>query len=362
MRQPFAFTGTGQTFAPIWLKNVLLRILTLNFYYPWARANTLRYQYAHTEFGGSPFEFLGTGRQFFRGYIITFGVLGVLGGIAFLTATSLVGLMPDTVANKDSLQWAIASYLLVLFLLPLIPLAVHGTLRYRLANSAWRGIRLGYDGALWALYKKYILYFLVVMGTAGLGAAWAQVWLRQYAFGHMKLGQARAGFAGTGSKLFRIYLVVIGLVLVFALSLTGFVVVMAMHSPYDGKGNVLEVIWPALAVFYALLAVASVWTAWRLILFQFNNLYLRLEDQVCFMQTSITFGQALSLTLGLPLLQALTLGLATPWTSTAQARILIGSLSLPEDFPLNRLGQVNPAYTSAMGEDLAQVLDVDFGL
>ena len=70
-RQGFPeFTGSGQEYFGIWIVNVVLSIITLGLYVPWARVRTRRYFYENTNLFGSPFEYLAEGRQIFLGYLI----------------------------------------------------------------------------------------------------------------------------------------------------------------------------------------------------------------------------------------------------------------------------------------------------
>lgn len=55
------FKGDGKEFFGILLVNWILTILTLGFYYPWARAKQLQYIYSHTTLNNESFSFLGTG-------------------------------------------------------------------------------------------------------------------------------------------------------------------------------------------------------------------------------------------------------------------------------------------------------------
>ncbi|RYF66268.1 MAG: DUF898 family protein, partial [Comamonadaceae bacterium] len=40
---PMAFTGSGGEYFRVWIVNVLLTIVTLGFYTPWARRRTAQY-------------------------------------------------------------------------------------------------------------------------------------------------------------------------------------------------------------------------------------------------------------------------------------------------------------------------------
>ena len=70
------FKGTGTEYFKIWIVNVLLCIVTIGIYYPWAKVRTRRYFYANTEYADRYFDYHATGKQLFFGYLI--GVLILL--------------------------------------------------------------------------------------------------------------------------------------------------------------------------------------------------------------------------------------------------------------------------------------------
>ena len=60
---PLEFTGSGGEYFRVWIVNVLLGILTLGFYTPWARRRTAQYFYDHSMVAGSPLEFTAQQRK-----------------------------------------------------------------------------------------------------------------------------------------------------------------------------------------------------------------------------------------------------------------------------------------------------------
>ena len=60
---PLEFTGRGGEYFRVWIVNVLLSIVTLGFYTPWARRRTAQYFYSHTLVAGSPLEFTAQQRK-----------------------------------------------------------------------------------------------------------------------------------------------------------------------------------------------------------------------------------------------------------------------------------------------------------
>jgi len=54
----------------IHLVNYFLTIVTLGFYRFWARTRIRKYMWSHVEFEGSRFEYTGTAKELFYGFLI----------------------------------------------------------------------------------------------------------------------------------------------------------------------------------------------------------------------------------------------------------------------------------------------------
>ncbi len=64
------FNGNASEYFKIWIVNILLVIVTIGLYYPWAKVRNKRYFYANTLLDGRNFEYHATGGQLFYGYLI----------------------------------------------------------------------------------------------------------------------------------------------------------------------------------------------------------------------------------------------------------------------------------------------------
>ena len=60
-----SFGGSGFEYFKIWIVNILLTILTLGLYYPWAKVRKNRYFYGNTSLDERNFEYHATGKQLF---------------------------------------------------------------------------------------------------------------------------------------------------------------------------------------------------------------------------------------------------------------------------------------------------------
>src|SRR5687768_17188911 len=172
-----AFYGSGFDYFRIQVVNTILNVITLGLYYPWAKERQLKYLYSQNTFEQTPFVFSGTGREMFRGYIKAIGIL-------ILLYASAVYLM---------LNQYTATGLLLLYggLICIMPFAIHGSYRYRMAKTSWKGIRFGYVGQRSALVGIFIKGILLTILTLGIYAPWFTINLRRYILSNIKAGNVQ---------------------------------------------------------------------------------------------------------------------------------------------------------------------------
>ncbi|ROZ63916.1 YjgN family protein [Ramlibacter sp. WS9] len=134
--EPFAleFLGTGGEFFRVWIVNLLLNIVTLGFYTPFARRRTAQYFYSHTLVAGSPLEFIAQQRKMVFGFLLLAAIY-----IAFQVAA-------------ETGQDAAVSILMVAGAL-LAPYLWASAMRFRLGATRWRGVRLQFAASWGEVYK-----------------------------------------------------------------------------------------------------------------------------------------------------------------------------------------------------------------
>ena len=130
------FTGSGKEYFRIWVINLLLSLATLGIYSAWAKVRRLQYFDRNTRLAGACFDFRGDPRAILRGRILAF-VLVVAYQYAF----------------GFSLQVGAA---VMVFLMLAMPWLLRGALRFRLSNTQYRGLWLGFGGGVGAAYLAYL--------------------------------------------------------------------------------------------------------------------------------------------------------------------------------------------------------------
>jgi uncharacterized membrane protein YjgN (DUF898 family) len=149
---PLRFTASGSEYFRIWAVNLLLIVVTLGFYLPFAKARRLRYFYANTLVDGQPLAFHGDAWKMFRGYLVMLLLFGAYAGASYVS------------------DWvAFGAFILLALLWPAL---WRSSLMFRLGNTSWRGLRFGFEGTLGGAYQAMLPLF--VPGAVVLGvSAWA---------------------------------------------------------------------------------------------------------------------------------------------------------------------------------------------
>src|SRR5271154_6094945 len=73
--EPLHFAGNGAEYFGIWVVTLLLTIVTLGIYSPWAKVRWLQFFYPHTELAGSSFDFHGSPMKILIGRVIALAML-----------------------------------------------------------------------------------------------------------------------------------------------------------------------------------------------------------------------------------------------------------------------------------------------
>ncbi|MCV2370295.1 YjgN family protein [Roseateles oligotrophus] len=150
---PINFTGSGSEYFRIWIVNLLLCLLTLGLYLPFAKARRLRYFYANTRIDGQALSFHGNPWHMFRGFML---LLLLMGAYALAGRYSpMAGLVAFGV------------------LCAVWPALWRASLQFRLGNTSWRGLRMGFRGELASAYKAvlpvYLPSIIMLLAQAAFG-------------------------------------------------------------------------------------------------------------------------------------------------------------------------------------------------
>lgn len=193
----FGFYAARGAYFKMLLKFMLLQIITLGIYRFWAKTHVRRYLWSSTEFLGDRFEYLGTAKELFIGFLIA---------VAFLVPLGVVNHFAELMLGADSTGFAIYSLMYFGVLMFLINFAVFRLWRYRLTRTSWRGIRFGMQQGALKYSIRAIFWMVLTVITIGLAYPWMRANLTRYKINQISFGQASFFNKFSGSKLFKFYI------------------------------------------------------------------------------------------------------------------------------------------------------------
>jgi uncharacterized membrane protein YjgN (DUF898 family) len=310
VRKP-SFHGTGGTLFGIHIVNTLLTIVTLGFYYFWAKTRLRRYLFSQTAIEGDRFAYHGTGREL---------LLGTLkAALVFGAPIYLLNIIRDVLDVPVVLK-VVAGVFSGSLLFVLFPVAMVGARRYRLGRTSWRGIRFSFRGRVWELMKIVIVGSFLTGLTLGLYYPILLVKRQAFMISNSYFGSERFDFLGRGRDLFWVYVQAILLTL-------------------------------------PTLGLSWVWYIARKRRYFWDHTAFGAARFSC----TVTGRALLGLWAVNLLLLVATLGIAWPWVRVRNIHFAFRNLSLPGPLDLARIQQ-EAQRVSTMGEGLSGFFDSGFDL
>lgn len=159
------FKAKGEDLFVLFLKNMLLTVITLGIYQFWAKVNVTRFLYQSTFFENDSFDFHGTGKEKFFGFLKGLVLISIIIGIFYLINLGLTKLMGES----GIIVLVIIVYILILLISPIL---VIGKEKYRLSRSSYRNLRFGFGGHVKPFLIFNIKGFLLCVVTLGIYIPW----------------------------------------------------------------------------------------------------------------------------------------------------------------------------------------------
>ncbi|HYC05221.1 MAG TPA: DUF898 family protein [Azospirillaceae bacterium] len=176
----FHYDGKLGEIARIWLRNLLLGIVTLGIYRFWGMTRLRRYFWSRLALDGERFEYDGTGMELFKGFLVSLLVLVPL------------ALLPQLLILSGN-AWVIGIGVLAVMLgiYWVIFFAYYAGRRYRMSRTRWSGIRMGMDGSAVSFGWLGLRTSLLTVITFSLYLPWQAVRLWEAEADTMRLGSHR---------------------------------------------------------------------------------------------------------------------------------------------------------------------------
>lgn len=389
------FEGSGFEYFKIWIVNILLTIVTLGLYYPWAKVRNRRYFCANSMLEDRNFEYHATGKQLFIGYLIAMAIF-----IAFVIVQNIS---------------PIGSLVVVGLFVLALPWIIWRSLKFNMRMTSFSNVRFGFDGILGGAYINYlilpILCFLalyagpiglaifipMMAGSLGgltsivtiigvLGSLLLALFLfaflkkrnTSYAINGYRYGQGVFSTNVETKAFLWITLKSIGLTILALLGLVVLIAVLASISGLAGKllelqgslqdpaalqsalgGGILVMIGLLYIglIILSMLIFAYFYTRQRTYIYKSSNL----DGQIKFAST-LKAGQFAWVIVSNFLLIIVTLGLATPWVKVRLARLFLENTHVDTSVGFDTYVTQKQKEQSSLGEQIGDAFDVDVGV
>ena len=389
---PFEFTGDTYEFFSIWIVNILLTILTLGIYSPWAKVRTYQYFYGNTLLEGASFRYLASPVQILKGRAIA---------LVFFAAYYFSGLISP-----------LATGVIIVIIALLIPAMVVMSMSFQLRNTSYRNIKFNFQKNFRRAYTIFIYplllivpYFLLItyfqsdvqadaaaienvatvesdvegeteppsiiflfiafpLLTACLFPLWQYIIIKFKAT-HAYFGKSDFNFNGSARGLYNIYLVAsLG---AFFLGLLVMGIFWAASMPgEDENGTIIQLLSGVPSGFFTF-GIFSIFAIYlwmfayiqtKKINFIFGNLSIA-EHRV---QSELKVSTMLYLYVTNTLAITFSLGLLIPWTKIRVARYRAQMTSIIATDNLDKFFGSRPEGQSAFGEEMGEVFDMGLGV
>jgi uncharacterized membrane protein YjgN (DUF898 family) len=372
---PLKFTGDGGVYFGVWLVNLLLMVVTLGLFTPFARRRTAKFFYSHTVVAGTPLEFTAGLRRMVFGFLL-FAALYLAYQLA---------------ANTGQ-QQAVA--LLFIGGLLLAPFLWRSAMRFRLSATRWRGIRGIFNATTGEVYRASwpllavaaawtvaVFAFspgvaVVARGTAIVAAVLVTLLcIVRLEYNYATLLFTRTEFGAQAGRwkpaygdFVRIWLaamgffmaVVLSIAVVFAIAIGGWIWTLASGAgPRTKEAVVLIVLVMAAGIFLMLLASgpARAYREARMFKLVWSNVGL---GNVARFKCDLGVWRYVGLRLKNMLLSMLTFGFYRPFAITSEYRMKTESVTLHVKGGLDQLvGRALTRQQGGVGDAIADAVGLD---
>ena len=238
------YSGDTATFVWMALRHIVLAVLTFGLHRFWGTATERRYLYGALKFAETPFAYHGQGGEVFWGWIRANIFLAVASALFLLLVFSggwgMFGGLPifSLLEMSQSAMGKLLGWIVWIFVCSFV-IAVFGmvvgavvgaaatvsSLRYRLHNTSWRGIRFSFHGSFLTYLTLLLQWGALSAVSVGLAIPYCWNEHRRYIVNHTHFGNQAFRYTGTSSVLYRPFLIawVLGIASLFLRPRFGFV-------------------------------------------------------------------------------------------------------------------------------------------
>lgn len=325
----FVFSGEGYEYFKIWIVNILLTVVTLGLYAPWAKVRNTQYFYGNTSLESASFAFTADPVKMLIGRLIALGILLAVIATGFFVPGMGV--------------------LLGLALLFVFPWVVNRTLAFYARNTTYRNIRFRFVGTYGKALAAFLGWPLLAGLTFGLLSPYALYKQQRFFAENHRYGNKSFNFTARPGDYY--VLCVISIVIV----LVGFLVFVmggAAGALASGTGALAALGSLGFALSYAASALYFMTGMQNLL---YNNLTLSSHDFKANYKV-VSYGVVMATNF---LFTLLTLGLFIPWAKVRMARYAAEHTAVDVAEDLDKFAAISQPDESAFGEEFGDVFDMD---
>lgn len=337
--EKFQFVGDGGEYFRIWIVNIFLSIITLGIYSAWAKVRREQYFHRNLMLDGSGFDYHGKPMAILKGRIVAVLLLGGL----------------SAAQHFSPMAYGVA----ILCLLPVVPWLAVKAFRFRAHSTSYRGLRFSFHGTYSQAFKVFVGYGLLATVTLWLAFPIFYRQLRKFVIDNTRFGTTSFDCSVTTGSIYKIFLAPGILVLALFASLLGIAVLAPSLAAGKGASPLLGLVFlliPLLLIisqavvlpYVAARTNNAVWCATRLGSHQFVS--------------RLPVGGYIGLTIANWLGIIFTLGLLIPWARVRVARFRAEHLALQVDGSLDAFVAGETSVATALGDEAAEMFDLDIGL
>jgi uncharacterized membrane protein YjgN (DUF898 family) len=388
--QQVQFEGNGAEYFKIWIVNIMLTIITLGLYYPWAKVRNKRYFYANTTLEGRNFEYHATGKQLFLGYLVAMTL--------FITYVMIEKISP------------VGSFVVLGLLFIAIPWLVWRSMKFNMRMTSFSNVRFSFRGNLKNAYINFFVYpfifflsFLLMIilveraedmdrfaaiasfvGLVGMGAAlYMFALLKQrnlsYLMGNICYGQGgfKTDYKVSEFVIMAVKTGIIGTIIMVVIMVIvggGFVAVVGIdelrtlgelkagvniESEEAAEERVMGILVPLFVMIYGGMILGTMIISAHWIAQQREYVYkqTQLDETITFLSTLKASSLAWVMLSNLFLVM-ITAGFAYPWTKVRLAKLMVENsyVDVPDGF--DEYMTQKQEKESSLGEQIGDAFDV----
>jgi uncharacterized membrane protein YjgN (DUF898 family) len=182
----------------IYLRHLVLMVLTLGWSRFWGRTRLRRYLWNHLSVLGDRFEYRGRGKELLIGFLLVLLMLAAWAGLMWLVWVEVFHERPfQSFGLLDLFSLSVA-----LIGFPLAYVGHYASLRYRLSRTRWRGIRFAMGGSAWGYGATATGLNLANAVTLQLLTPVVSVNLTRPRIANARFGSLPFTFAGTAGDIY----------------------------------------------------------------------------------------------------------------------------------------------------------------